>query len=112
MYEKGTHFGQRFGGILADLDFHFEHNFNTFRVLEARKLRSCENMKMSTAPGRDAHIRVLTRFKIRQKLPKTDFWTRRCGDIFVDDHLGTFGRILGSKRESFFKNDVETQAEI
>ena len=39
--------------------------------------------------------------KSDKEWPKTGFWTRRCGDTFVDHHLGTFGRILGSKNDPF-----------
>ena len=87
--EKYRYFGWRFGGILSDLELHFGPNFGTFPALEAEKWRSGENVKMSTASRRDAHLRVLTRSKIGQKMIKnwfldTSLWRHICGSPFGD----------------------------
>ena len=93
--EKCRYFGWRFGGILSDLELHFGPNFGTFPALEAEKWRSGENVKMSTASRRDAHLRVLTRSKIGQKMIKnwfldTSLWRHICGSPFGDiwEHFG------------------------
>ena len=87
--EKYMYFGWRFSVILSDLGFHFGPHFDTFPASKGEKWRSGENVKMSTASRRDAHLRVLTRSKIGQIMSTNWFldmslWRHICGSSFGD----------------------------
>ena len=87
--EQNTSLGRHFGHIFSDLGLHFEADFDTFAVLDGQKWRSGENVKMSTASRRNAHLRVLTKYKIRQIIAKnwfldTSLWRHICGSPFGD----------------------------